>query len=299
MNVLKQNEFKKVFVLAAISVVSTILFSFFGAPFLRAFSVSTRSRVYWAVGVVFVATLFGLGVYDTKIPQAGIYIGAIWMTLGIYNELEKRGVNWKRTGLFSLICGVLFAGVGYFFLRKNPDHAEFLNQIVEPLSKALTQAFPNNPISIQSLIVYLPGLFIASLFGALAFGFIMENRIIKIFGMPHFKVASSLKTFEFRMPDAAIWISLFSLLFSFENFHNSILQIVSTNILIVAAVAFLVQGLIVVEFLMRFMRFGPFGRAITYALVIFQLLPFVILFGFVDYWLDLRRVIRRKAKNNS
>lgn len=296
MNIVEQQNSKKVFVLAIASVVASMLFSFLGAPFLRAFAVSTNSKVFWSVGALFVATLFVLGLHDTQISQAAVYVGAIWMTLGSYNELEKRGINWKQAGSVSLLLGIAFASLGYAYLSRHHGGSEILNQIVEPIHESLKTAFPNNPIELAAIKGVLPGIFVACLFSALTFGFLLESRVVKLFGIQKFKVASSLKWLEFRLPDLFIWTSLFALLFSVVHVGSNLLQMVSINVLIVASVAFLVQGLTVTEFMMRYLRFGPFSRAITYLFIIFQLAPFVVLVGLVDYWADFRKFVRRKAK---
>ncbi len=297
MDLVKQQHNKKVVLLAITSVIASVLFSFLGAPFLRAFAVSTGSKVFWSVGTVFVASLFFLGIHDTQISQAAVYVGAIWMTLGSYNEMEKRGINWKQAGSVSLLLGILFASAGYFYLSLTHAKSEILNQLIDPLHKAILTAFPENPVDINTLMGVLPGIFIASLFGALAFGFLLESRVVKLFGFQKFKVVSSLKWLEFRLPDLFIWASLFSLLFSVVNFGIKPLQIISINILIVSTVAYLIQGLTVVEFMMRYMRFGPVSKTLTYLFVFFQLAPFVVFIGLVDYWADFRKFVRRRAKS--
>ena len=297
MDLVKQQHNKKVFILAIASVIASMLFSFLGAPFLRAFAASSGSKVFWTVGTLFVATLFVLGIHDTQISQAAVYVGAIWMTLGSYNEFEKRGINWKQAGSVSLLLGILFASAGYFYLSLTQAKSEILSQLIDPLLKAVNTAFPESPIEVNTLISFLPGIFIASLFAALAFGFLLETRVNRLFGIQKFKVASSLKWLEFRLPDSFVLVSLFSLLFSVINFGIKPLQIISINILIVSSVAYLVQGLTVVEFMIRFMRFGPISKTITYLFIFFQLAPFVVFIGLVDYWADFRKFVRRKAKN--
>lgn len=298
MNVVQQHNSKKVFVLAIASVIASMLFSFLSAPFLRALAVSTGSKVFWSVGALFVTTLFIFGLHDTQISQAAVYVGAIWMTLGSYSELEKRGINWKQAGSVSLLLGIVFASVGYAYLSQNAG-SEILNQIVEPIHESLKTAFPDNPIEAALIKAVLPGIFVASLFGALAFGFLLESRVVKMFGIQKFKVASSLKWLEFRLPDLFIWISLFSLLFSVVNLGSELLRMISINFLIVSFVAYLIQGLIVAEFMMRFLRFGPISRTITYLFIFFQLAPFVVFIGLIDYWADFRKFVRRKAKQKT
>ncbi len=296
MSLLTQKNNKKVWALGIASVATSILFSFLGAPFLRAFSVSARSSVFWFVGIVFVASLFILGTAENQLSQAAVYVGAIWMTLGTYAELEKRGISWKITGTLSLLAGIIFAWISYALVSKQASAPDTLIQIVEPIQQALHAAFPESKIDAQALIGFLPGMFVASLFGALALGFLLESRVAKMFQIQSEKVASGLRWLEFRLPDVFIWVSLFALLFAVIDVDQKLLKVVSINLLIFAAVAFFFQGLSVVEFTMRFLRFGAIGRLLTYVLILFQLAPFIVFVGLVDYWADFRRLMRKKAK---
>lgn len=89
----QNNSFNKTVSLAAVTTAALLMFSFFGAPFVRVLASTVRSSVFWCVGVLLVATLF---VFNLSI--ASIYVGAVWMTLGFYSELEKRGLSWKKQG---------------------------------------------------------------------------------------------------------------------------------------------------------------------------------------------------------
>lgn len=267
---------------------------------MRALFVSTKSRVFWTtavllVGLMLVAGLAGLQ-SNYKIAETAVYVGAIWMTLGTYSELERRGTNWRGAGLISLFAGVLLAVAGYFLILKNMVAADMLSETLEPLRTAMNKAFPNNQLEPGTLVKYLPGFFTASLFGSLAMGFIFETKVTKMFKIQRARVASGLRWLEFRLPDTVIWLTLASLLILGLNSNQEILKTAGINFLIIAAVAFLFQGLAVVEFMTRFYRFGPFARMATYVLIVLQLAPFVILVGFVDYWADFRKLVRKKLK---
>lgn len=271
----------------------SVLFSVLGAPFLRALSVSVKPIVFWTAGLLLTTALFA-----QDMTLISIYIGAIWMTLGTYSELEKRGVNWKQAGLFSLISGLVFAMatlslVNRFFIEKNVI-LEFLN----PLQTAMNKAFPEDPIEVSALANYLPGIFAATLFVSLALGFILESKINKLFHIQRTKVASGLRWLEFRLPDAFIWISLFAGFFSLVSFNQELLQKISLNIVILSAVAYFFQGLVVTEFLTRAFRVGSFSKTILYFVIFLQLAPALILFGLIDYWVDFRKRVRKKIKAN-
>lgn len=293
MNLAHKNLNKNIFLLALSSVAASILFSFFSAPLLRAFSVSVKARYFWLTGSGLVLGLLFASLWNSKFTETAIFVGAIWMTLGAYNEFEKRGINWKQSSLFSLASGLLFAVGGYFLFLKNASRDDFLNQIVEPLKLALVKVWPQSQIFDLAHIV--PGILIASLFTALALGWALEGKAMRAFSLRAERVVSRLRWLDFRMPDISIWISLFSLLAVLIVENKSIVML-SVNILIALSVAFMFQGFAVVEFSLRLKRSGAVLRTIIYMLIILQLAPFIVLLGFVDYWVDIRRLLRKKKK---
>lgn len=296
MNSPKTPKNKSMLVLALMSALVSVLFSFMGAPFLRTFAVSARSRVFWLTGAALIGVMFAAGLQNYKISETAVYVGAIWMTLGSYSELEKRGTSWKIASLFSLASGLFFALAGYFLILRNLQATNGLTELVAPLHETLMQAFPGLELAPGALVEYLPGIFVASLAGSLGLGFVFEAKVSRMFRLKRERIASSLRWLEFRLPDIMIWVTLFSLLFAVENFGVALLRTVSINLLMVSVVAFFFQGITVVEFMMRFYRFGLFTRTMTYLLIILQLAPLVVLVGLVDYWADFRRLVRKKLK---
>ncbi|AGH94251.1 DUF2232 domain-containing protein [Pseudobdellovibrio exovorus] len=287
---------KKLIVLALISATASVLFSFMGSPFLRAFAASAKSYVFWLTGLVLIGLMFATGSQNYKVSETAVYVGAIWMTLGSYSELEKRGIKWKFAMPTSLVLGLLFALAGYFLVLKNLSADHSLIELVAPLHEALTKAFPSISLEQSDLISYLPGIFLASLAGSLGLGFVFEANVFRMFRLKRERIASSLRWLEFRLPDFAVWLTLFAILFTVENFGFKPLQTVGINWLVVASVGLFFQGLTVIEFMIRFYRLGLFTRTAIYLLIVLQLAPFVVLVGLVDYWADFRKLVRKKLK---
>src|SRR5438045_2054076 len=119
MSLLKIQKNRNLVLLAVVSALASLVFSFMGAPFLRALSVSARSLVFWLTATLLIGILFAAGTADYKLSESAIYVGAIWMTLGSYSEFEKRGVNWRAACLFAVATGSLFAFAGYFLVLRN------------------------------------------------------------------------------------------------------------------------------------------------------------------------------------
>ncbi|MBC7464840.1 MAG: DUF2232 domain-containing protein [Bdellovibrio sp.] len=293
MDVIQKNKQTNLFWLALTSVLVSVAFSFLGAPFLRAFSVSAKPKVFWTAGVLLVIALIVMGM---TLPS--VYIGAIWMTLGIYSELEKRGVNWRAAGLISLISGVVSAAVLLTLLTRFLAGQNLISDLLQPLQTAMNKAFPEDPIEASVIASYLPGIFAATLFMAMGLGFILETKINQIFNIQRTRVASGLKWLEFRLPDAFIWVSLFAAFFGLIGINQPIVEKVALNIVIVSVVAFFFQGLVVVEFMTRAFRLGSFSKTILFIFLLLQAAPALILVGLIDYWADFRQKVRKKIKAN-
>ena len=296
MSIVGQNQNKNIVRLVLVSIAAAVLFSFFSAPLLRALSVSAKAKVFWLTGLILVAGLLVAGSMNVKILETAIFVGAIWMTLGVYNEFEKRGINWRKGSLFSLLSGLLFAVAGYFLVLKNLAGEDVLVQMVEPLKQALLKVLPESQT--DQLVNIVPGILVASLFAALALGWAFETKAARAFSLRTERVVSRLRWLDFRMPDLTIWLTLTAIL-AVLVVPNSLAVIVSANLLIAVSVAFLFQGCAVVEFTLRYTRSGPLMRTIAYVLIILQLAPFIVLLGFVDYWADFRRLIRKKQKQKT
>ena len=296
MSIVGQNQNKNIVRLVLVSVAAAVLFSFFSAPLLRALSVSAKAKVFWLTGLILVLGLLAAGSMNAKILETAIFVGAIWMTLGVYNEFEKRGINWRKGSFFSLLSGLLFAVAGYFLVLKNLAGEDVLVQMVEPLKQALLKVLPESQT--DQLVNIVPGILVASLFAALALGWAFETKAARAFSLRTERVVSRIRWLDFKMPDITIWLTLTALL-AVLVVANSLAVIVSANLLIAVSVAFLFQGCAVVEFTLRYTRSGPFMRTIAYVLIILQLAPFIVLLGFVDYWADFRRLIRKKQKQTT
>lgn len=297
MNTLQKNENKKIWTLAVFAAVGSILFSFLGAPLLRAFAVSVRSQVFWVTAGSVTAALFLAGRFYYQLSETAVYVGAVWMTLGVYSELEKRGINWRPSFVASVSSGFIFALAGYFLILKNQSQDDVLLRIVEPFFQALKAARKDSAdASALVLVPFIPGAIISSLFGALALGFAFEAKIARLFALRREHVASGLRWLDFYVPSIGIWTALFAVLTYAVSTPDSTYSVIAFNVIIVSLVVFFFQGMCIAEYAMRIFKMGPISRALMYLFILLQLSPFVALMGFVDYWLELRKRIRKKQK---
>ena len=281
---------KKYFLLAAVSAAMSIVFSVMSAPFIRVLA-STKSKIFWLVGLVFVSSLFFL-----KMNLVAIYVGAVWMTLGLYSELEKKGITWKKSGALSVLSGVMFGVIAFLSITKwSVDH-ELYSQVVDPLMVSLKQLLPEENFETKAVMMFMPGLLASALISSLAVSLVFEAQIFKAFHIKRERLASGLKWLEFRLPDMFIWSSLFAFLFSVIETPFQFLQVIAINFAVISIVSFFFQGIAVFEFATRIFRFGRVSKLLLYLLIITWALPVITVLGFADYWVDFRRHMRKKAK---
>jgi len=297
MGLINAQKKRNVFCLAITSVIASVFFSFLSPPLLRTLSVTVKGRVFWLIGTVLVASLFLISSNQYLVSGTAVYVGATWMTLGAYSELEKRGISWKVSGLTSLIIGLLFALAGYFLVMRTQGSEDVLQKIVEPLKTATMELYPNldmNQFKFENFILGMLGGFLSS---AILISLIFESRIARLFNIKRERIVTGLRWLEFRLPDAVIWVVLGSAFVLVQNWINiEWLNILAINLLLVFIAPLFFQGVAVVEFMLRVSRSGPIMRTITYLLMILQLSPFVVVLGLVDYWADFRRLFRKRAK---
>jgi hypothetical protein len=298
MNNISTSQNKKIWTLAFATAVVSVLFSFMGAPFLRALSAKAKPILFWGVGATMVAILFLV-----QLTLGAVYVGAVWTTLGFYSELEKRGVSWKKTSLIALLSGALFGILSYMFAVKGLLKLDLAEQLTAPILQTLKQINPDEQISMEQLIQYMPGALIATLLCSLAVGFIFESKIFQLFQFQREKTISGLKWLEFRLPDQFIWLSMFGFLFSLLKIDTLVssliaekIKIVAINISIFSVVAFFLQGIAVFEYVTRFYRVGTFNKSLTYVLIFVWLAPAIGFMGLIDFWADFRKMVRKSLK---
>lgn len=285
-----KSRLKKLFYLTALSVFFSLWAFLLSAPFLRVIRKAFGPLTYWLMGATFVSAL----VIFKMLPLA-VVVATFWMTLGIYNELEQRGVVWSLTGPISVLSGVLIAGLGGWFLAQSLgiSLSEQLLQTAHEVVASLQQVNPKVEVDPNVLVQSIPAALVSALIIALGMGLIFESRVFRWMSLPRERVASQLKLLEFRVPDFYVWVAMIAFLFSFENFGVKWLAVFGLNITIVSFVLYFFQGLAVMEVGLMSIRAGVFTRILSYFVFIMQLPMMLSMVGFADYWIDLRSRIRR------
>lgn len=275
---------------AALAILLSLVTVILGAPFLRVLRKSFGAVAYWLLGLVVVTTAWFL-----KAEPLSLLIGSVWMTLGVYMEMENQGFGWWISGILSLVTGTAFAGgLGVLALKANGinDYAG-VEALFEQLSQQVQDMNPAVKISSDILLQQAPSAMVILLVMALGVGLIFERRVFSWLNLPRERTASQLKLLEYRLPDYFIWVAMTAFLLTVVSFGGKAIAIVAVNILNVTIVLYFFQGLAVLEVFLNSLRAGLFTRVLTYIILVGQLLILLSVVGLADYWVDFRRRLQK------
>lgn len=292
----RQKDWTRFLGVTTLATVLTVIFGFFGGPFLRVLRNVYGPRRYWISGYIISALIFlvpGLQIVAAMVLSA-------WITVGLYAEFEEKGKASFWTALISL-------GIGSFVMICVPlavahnagdDLVAHLYTIVETL---LTQAqVDTKTVDVKSIVQQVPSALIVLQIMTLAFALMWERRAAQLTRLPFERIASHLRIYEFRLPDAMIWVTMFSFLLSFVNLNNHIASGIAANLFNVMLGLYFFQGLAVMEVGFLVYRVGNFVRLLVYLLIVGQLFLLLSAVGIIDYWVDFRKRLKnRKAPEKS
>jgi hypothetical protein len=285
-----KNSPRKFVTIFSISVVLSLLTVVLGAPLMRVLRMTYGALAYWLLGLAMT-----LGFWLMEAPALSVFVGSIWMTLGVYMELERKGLRWAVSALLGVISGTLFfTGATVFNLVKSGVHnlAE-AEALVKQFTDKLYEVNPDLQVDAGLLVQLIPSAVVIILVVALGIGLIFERRAFSWLKVPRERVASQLKLLEFRLPDFLIWVAMIAFLLTIENFHVKALEILGLNIVNVLTVLYFFQGLAILEVSLRSFKAGALLRAAIYIILVGQLFPVVSAIGLIDYWVDFRKRLRK------
>jgi hypothetical protein len=264
----------------------TLTTALFGGPFLRVLRKSVGSVVYWTLGI-----LVGAGLFLLKVELFTSLVLSVWISVGLFTELEEHGVDWWKSGLISTSIASLFAYFSSVFIMKQEGlnlHEIVKTTIEEFVTKAqkINSAFI---VDTKVLIGQIPSAMVGLIILVLGISLIYERKIFMWFRLPRFRHVGQVRLLEFRLPDYMIWISMVSFLFSFMRLGSDDLLILGSNVFNVALILYFFQGLAVTEVFLLALRAGLFFRLFTYFILIGQLFFVVSAIGVIDFWVDFRR----------
>ncbi len=277
---------QKYLTITAISVLLTMLTVVMGAPLMRLLRKAYGSKAYWMGGLIVTGVL-----WFVKAEPLAMFVGSVWMTLGVYDELEQKGLGWWVSGLTSILAGASTGALTAYgiFVKNGIQTFVEVQKAVDEFARRIESVNPKVKVDTETLLQQIPSAVIIILILALGLGLIFERRVFIWLKMPRVKIASQLKLLEYRVPDYMIWIAMTAFLLTMVSFGVKAIVIVSLNIVNVMVVLYFFQGLAVMEVFLNSMRAGFLTRVLAYTILVGQLFLLLSIVGLIDYWLDFRR----------
>lgn len=192
-------------------------------------------------------------------------------------------------------------GMTVWFAMPNAMRADWMEKIQSELAKQLrgTLAEVIDWSQVWSLV---PGIYFVFLSFTCFFGIAFSSRwsvLFKLQSVPDLidSVALRLQMVYFRLPDFLVFVVIltFPLAFMEVGFPILLVQIAKNAILAFFA-GYFFQGLALAVWIFDTQKVGPFWRLVFYLLLALQLqlTLFVSIFGFADFWLNLRKKLAIK-----
>ncbi len=260
----------------------TLLTFIWGAPFVRVLRQRYGSWAFWGTGIVL----------SLITQEMWFLIAAVWVSVGLYTELEGKGLRWIWNSLLSMTAGTALLLGGAYGLARSSGITT-----LDQLAKAIKTFFNERTLlrlpdgfDFMTIVHQIPSIAVIVIVLVLAHALIFEKAVYRWFRLPRERYAAQIKLLDFRLPDVFVWIGMVSFLGAILEWKG---QNISINILNVCIVLFFLQGLAILEFFYRVLRVGFFMRALGYFLFIFQLFVVLAFVGFVDFWIDFRKKLRK------
>ena len=286
----------------------TLLTVLFGAPFIRVFRQRAGAVIFWITG--FVLSWIVVSIWQNMVnvdPQVavefllvGMLVPASWVVVGLFTELEAKGMRWIWNGILSVVLGttVYLAGAAKLLQLTGILNKQQLADVFKVYFKKMPFLQPTAEFDFMTVVHQIPSIAVMAIVMVLAHALIFEKAVYRWFRIPRERFAAQIKLLDFKLPDAFVWIGMVAFLGSILDWNG---QSHAINILNVCIVLFFLQGLAVLEYFYKTLRVGFFVRALGYFLFVFQLFVVLALVGFIDFWVDFRKRIRKlpaKSQDN-
>lgn len=285
-----QKALSKLTLLGLSAVVLTLISFISGAPFFRVLRENYGYKVYWVGWLVMMALLNLLGV-----QVIALILGSVWATVGLFYEFELRGWTWWVSGWVALAFSSLFSAVQGAVLLDRAD-IKTVDQLMKESHRIVEQVvsvYPSLKIDSEMIMYQVPSGFISILIFALGLSIIGGPAVARWFNLEHARRAGQVRGIEFRVPDYVVWVGLLGLFFVLVDLKSTALNIFGSSLLNILTAIYFFQGLAVFEVFLVVIRAGPLTRLLSYFLIVGNLFFILSLVGFMDFWIDFRRRLRK------
>lgn len=287
--------------MAIVGYLLTLTTWLFGAPFIRVFRQRTNAAVFWLTGFVFAWMGYdfwrGVVSIDAAAAKTAVIVvmipAAAWLVVGIFTELEAKGIRWIWNGILSVLVGGIATLEGSKRLLQvvGVSTKEQLADVIKSYFQGAAYFQLPAEFDFMAVVNQIPSIIFIVIVLVLAHALIFEKSVYRWFRIPRERLVAQIKLLDFRLPDAFVWIGMVSFLGAIMDWKG---QSISINVLNVSIALFFLQGVAVLEFSYKVLRIGFFIRSLGYFLFIFQLSVVLAFVGFIDFWVDFRKRIRKQ-----
>lgn len=279
-------------ILTAWSVLLTALTGILGGVPLRGLRLAMGPTGFWALTIVAAA---GLAIANWWM-LALLYLSLV-LVIGLFSELEEHGFSLVAGGAWSVVITTLMLGGGFAFWvsHEGSSWQSVLTGKVENYLASIPGWTDKVGIEAKDLLLQVPSLIVVVLTLGLFMGLLFQRRMAVLNG-GHRGPIHHLN--RFAVPDAFIWIFILSLAGTFLA-KGGWIQPLAINALNITAVVLFLQGLAVVASLFEHFKVGWLWQMLLLLILITQLFILVSLFGLVDYWMDFRSRLTKRAEESN
>ena len=231
----------------------TLLTFIWGAPFIRVLRQKYGFIAFWVTGALLSYATFDMW----------FLIASVWISVGIYTELEAKGLRWIWNSLLSIAVGtaVLLGGAYKVLLANGIVTLQQLADATKVFFKERTLLELPQEFDFMVIVRQIPSIAVIVIVLVIAHALIFEKSVYRWFRLPRERYAAQIKLLDFRLPDIFVWIGMVSFLGSILEWKG---QNHSINVLNVCIVLFFLQGLAILEYYYRTLRVGDLMRARGY-----------------------------------
>lgn len=286
--------------LALATVLLSMITGLLAAVPLRALMRISGRKVYWTFSLIATGLLIA-----AKAFVPALFIFTLVILIGSFSEYERSGDSLPRAAACAILTTLAGWALGFMGLWSIFGKQSLwiiktrITQTIDKTVAAYFQIYQGAELTAadvkSALFTQTPSILLMSLMAALFLAVLFEKRVVGLFQA---KIkAPTYRLVFFKVHDVVIWAFIFSLLGSFTVYDNELLKAVSINTLYVCLMLLFFQGLAVTAHFFQVTRLGTPWRIFWYLLLIVYLTLSLSILGLMDYWLNFRlRVSRRAAE---
>lgn len=300
---LSQNPLKAI-LLYFFGLLMTALGGPVASPFLKVFFKQYGARAYILSYVAFCVLFIFLK------PLAGVMMFSFILSIFVYAFLEQRGIPYFQTYVWGLVLPLIVVATAIAMAMEwNLGNLyELLTTTVQAfIDKAQQEGLNVEHMNADVIVRLLPGAIVSFYVIGLGSAVALERKAHTFFGFHYERYVSQLKPLEFRLPDWLIWVGLASMamavsgqLIVFKGMEQSaslsLVGVIGQNSCLILATIYFFQGLAILEMYLQALRAGAFTRFFAYFALVLNLVLVLSAIGFLDYWLDFRKRLRKQTE---